>query len=118
MSFYDDMADVADGLLREFGVAVSVKYASPGVYDPATGSVASAFVSVSSIAYIDDYADRDIDGTNILQGDRRVYLSAVGMTKPQPGDKILIDGVEFAIKQSKAIPAAGGASLFDLQVRK
>lgn len=118
MTFYAEMADVADELLTEFGVAVTIKYVTIGAYDPATGSAPRTVTSLASVAYVEDYADRDIDGTKIKQGDRRIYLSAVGTTKPGTVDLITIDGADYAVINSKAHPGAGTASLYELQVRK
>lgn len=123
MAFYDEMAEVASELLDEFGVSVTVKYISTGAYDPATGSTTTTTTAKSSVAYIDDYADRDIDGTKIKVGDRRVYLSVLdtagsSIAKPGTTDKLTIDGADYSVINAKAIPGAGTPSLYDVQVRR
>lgn len=123
MTLYDEMAEVAADMLEEFGVAITVKYITTSAYDPATGSATADTVTKSAKGYVDDYADRDIDGTKIKVGDRRVYLSvldAAGLPIAKPGttDKLTISQLDYSIVNSKAIPGAGTASLYIVQVRR
>lgn len=119
---YSELAAMADTLLQPppvgGGYAVTVKYITSGAYDPATGSVSQTITAFPTVGYVDDYSDRDVDGTMVLRGDRRVYLSAVGATKPSPSDRVSIDGVDYAVIHAKAIPGAGTPSLFDVQIRR
>lgn len=123
MTFYAQTAAEAHELLREYGVAVTLGVTTSGAYNPATGAVSVTTANAATYGYVEDYADRDIDGTNIVVGDRRVYLSTLtdaGSSVPKPGtdDSLTFDGVAHRIIQSKAIPGAGTAALYDVQVRR
>lgn len=122
MSFYGEMDGVADELLAEFGVPLTVTYVATGSYDTSTGGASTTTAAATVSGYVEDYADRDIDGSRILTGDRRVYLSVrdtagAAIAKPGPSDKITADGVQYSVVNSKAIPGAGEASLYDVQIR-
>lgn len=123
MTFYSEMAAVADELLAEFGVACTVSYVTVGAYNPATGSASTSTSTKTAQGYVDDYADKDIDGTKIKVGDRRVYLSVldtagVAIAKPGTTDKLTISQIDYSVVNAKAIPGAGTASLYDVQVRR
>lgn len=50
--------------------------------------------------FTDDYTDRQIDGTNVLIGDRKITLlgdSIAGLTIPEPGDRVTIEGQTWTI---------------------
>lgn len=117
MSFYAEMAFTADELLKEFGVTITLRTVTAGAYDPETGTASITTVDVSTVGYFDDYKTAEIDGSLVLRSDRRLYLSAIGIARPTVESRVVADGIVYQIISVKAIPGAGTASLFDIQVR-
>lgn len=116
--FYEETAAVADEILKEFGAPVTLTRVTPGSYDPAagttTGDVTTTWTGVGARF---DYEQRAIDGTNIRQGDQRVYLSVAGIVNPQSGDTLTMGGKTFNVVESRPLQPALVAVLFDAQIR-
>lgn len=56
--------------------------------------------SFAAKGYVDSYADREIDGTFVQRGDRKIGLlgaSIAGGQVPKPNDKITIGGATYRI---------------------
>lgn len=81
-----------------------------------------------------DYTDKEIDGTLIQQGDRKVYLSTAGVIDaggfddgfdegfetgftPTQADKIVIDQAEYEIVSVKPLTPAGTIFFWEIQAR-
>lgn len=117
MTFYQGMAGTASRMLARFGQAATLCRPVVGDYDPATGNAASGAVILYGHAFDYDYSQRDIDGTLIRQGDRRVLLSVeVGM-QPETGDKVVIREKCWDVVNVKTIGPEGNAVVYELQVR-
>ena len=118
MTFYSGLAGTADRLLKKYGAPATLTRSVPGAYDPATGTTAAPTVTAyTGTGAKFDYAQRDIDGTLIKQGDQRVYLAVVGIVQPQTGDRLTIAGVAFTVAASRPLQPALTAVLHDVQVR-
>lgn len=114
---YTATAATADRLLKRFGASAQVTRSTPGAYDPATGSVSVTTTTQSVTAAVFDYDHSYIDGTRIQQGDRRAFVSAVGVWAPKQGDVLAWAGAELAVVAAKPLAPAGLAVLYELQVR-
>jgi len=93
MSFYERMQKTGDKLLMGKGQAVSIEHVVPGVYDPATGLVTNTTTSQTGTGAIVDWAARNVDGTLIQFGDKRLLLSPLNsagaaLTAPVLGDTV------------------------------
>lgn len=118
-AFYDEMAEVADEMLAEFGQGCTLSSVTIGDYDPATGGASTTATSQTVTGAIFDYPQRFIDGTLILTGDKRVLVSPIGVTgAPKPGDTLTAGGIDYRVVDAKATAPAGIAVLWTLQVRK
>lgn len=119
-AFYDELAEVADELLAEYGQACQLGVVTTGAYDPETGgaSTSSAYYQVTAALF--DYPQKFIDGTMILMGDKRALVSPVGLTaEPKPGHTLTdAAGAVFTVINAKATAPAGTVVLWTLQVRK
>lgn len=119
MSFdYGEMAALADEILLEFGAPVILTRTTPGAYDPATGTTGgpvSTPYTGTGAAF--DYEAKDIDGTLIKAGDRRVYLSTAGIVAPRTGDTLAIAGAALTVVAVRPLQPALLAVLFDVQCR-
>ncbi|WP_434033589.1 hypothetical protein [Cupriavidus sp. a3] len=123
MSFYDEMATLADELLREFGKALTLRRVVPGAYDPASGTSAETVTDYQGTGALFEYAmlaagQTWIPSTLIEVGDKQCLLSPAGMPLPTTGDKLL-DGAEvWQVQNVKAVNPAGTPVLYELQIRK
>lgn len=118
MSFdYSETAATAAELLAEFGAQVTLTRITPGVYDPATGTVSQTGATHTASGVRLDYEQRYIDGTNIMQGDQRVYLSPTIAVAPQTGDRLTVGAEVFNVVASRPLSPAGVVVLHDVQVR-
>ena len=115
---YITTARDAAALLAEFGAPVTLTRITPGVYDPATGTVVNSGATHVASGVKLDYEQRAIDGTNILQGDQRVYLDPLIATAPQAGDTLTIGTEVFTVVASRPLSPAGVVVLHDIQVRR
>jgi hypothetical protein len=118
VSFYSELASTADEILREFGSVGLLSRVTPGAYDPATGTSTPATTTVSVIAAVFDYDTAAADGSLILQGDKQVFMSAVGITPPAAGDILTWQTVAYTVIAVKPLAPAGVDTLHELQVRK
>lgn len=120
MTFYSSLAADALTLLREFGQAVTLTRASGSAptYDPATSTAtAVAPATYTGTGAVFDYSQRDIDGTSVRMGDRRVLLATSGMVMPRTGDTITIGSTVLTVVTGREINPAGVPVLFEAQVR-
>lgn len=117
MTFYQGMAGTASRMLAKFGQAAMLYRPVVGDYDPAMGKAASGAVILHGHAFDYDYSQRDIDGTLIRQGDRRVLLSVEVGTQPETGDKVVIREKWWDVVGVKTIGPEGNAVVYELQVR-
>lgn len=117
-AFYTGLRATADSLLIDKGQPLTFTRSSAGAYDPATGA-AVTLTDYTVTGAVFDYPDININGTDILRGDKRVLVSAKGLTVvPQPSDYLTIDGVRHSIINIKRLAPANIPVLYTLQARK
>jgi len=118
VSFYGDLALTADDLLKEFGQPVTIRTQTPGEYDPETGTSAITTVDTVGNGCVFDYGTNAIDGTMIVQGDKQLLLSPVGMAEPGVDDLAIVGGISWRITRVKSTAPAGVAVIYDCNIRK
>jgi hypothetical protein len=117
--FYAEMAADVVELLTEFGQPVTVTIVSPdSVYDPSTSTNVNPEANYPAVGAIFDLNDREINGTLMQVGDKRIYVSAVGVPTVRLDDRVTIGGETFRVVNPNTIGPAGAAVLYDLHVRK
>jgi len=84
------------------------------------GAVAGAVESFDMICSFTDYESRDIDGTRIKHGDKKLLANAIdnGNNKFEDFELVLDGGAQWRIKSVKEIKPADIAVLYEIQVRK
>lgn len=122
MSFYTEMQAVADTAINEYGQKVSITHKTVGNYDPLSSTAAiSTTMQVGNGVIFDYTAIKDgigqADGTLILQGDRKLLLSAVGITAPNIDDTVVANGITYIIKNIKSSNPAGTVVMYECQLR-
>jgi hypothetical protein len=119
MSVYTRSAATAKRLLTKYGQWSTLTEQTPGSYDPATASVSVTATGHTVIAAAFDFAAKDIDGTLIQQGDKRVYIAAQGLAiTPAPGMTWTDANANvFRVITAQPLNPAGTAVIHTLQVR-
>lgn len=118
---YADLRDkTVAPLLKAYGQPVTLRKVTTGTYDPITG-LASTGVTVSypGNVLVEDYSVRDIDGTVIQQGDKKVLLSLTNTTvTPTTADNLSIGGVTYSIQNVNSLEPGGVSVLYTIQARR
>jgi hypothetical protein len=116
---YAGIRATAGAQIVDKGMAMTLSRAAAGTYDVLTSSAAVTTTNYPCTGAVFDFPTREINGTQILQGDKKVLLSAQGLAVvPQMSDALIIDGLQHAIVNVKALAPAGTVVLYTLQVRK
>jgi hypothetical protein len=118
VSFYTDLRATAAALLTDKGQSMTLTKRTSGTYDPATGAATVTEATYSVTGAVFDFPAAVIDGTLIQQGDKKVLVSALGLSvEPDVDDSLTIGGTAHQIVQVKKLSPAGTTVLWTLQVR-
>lgn len=119
MSFYAGIGSMATRLLGKYGQTVTLTRTADGTYDTTDGTLtAGAQTEYECSAAVFDYAQQEIDGTQIRQGDRRVMLQATGdVPLPRSGDTLTIGSLDYTVVAVRTTSPGGTAVVYQLQVR-
>ncbi|MGT2493126.1 hypothetical protein ACU4GD_28100 [Cupriavidus basilensis] len=123
MTFYQEMAETADELLREYGKQRVLRRLTPGQYDPDTGTVTEAVEDFPGTAALFDFELQSAGqafapGSLIQIGDKQCLLSPIGMPQPVIGN-LLLDGAEvWQVMNVKTVNPAGTPVLHELHLRR
>lgn len=113
---YAATAATATRLLQRFGASATLKRVTPGEYDPATGTTPNATTTeLATTAAVFAYDQKYIDGSLILQGDQRAYMTPAVM--PKQGDLLAWQGRDWSIVAVKPISPAGVPVVYEAQLR-
>lgn len=119
MSFYADMAIVADQLITEFGQTVTHKVQSGTAYDPETGASTVSYVDSSGKGCVVEFDKHLIDGSKVRVGDKLCLMSPIGVTEPKDGDLVVIGAETWNVVPPVSVVApAGIACLYEVHLRK
>jgi hypothetical protein len=116
---YSKSQATATKLIESFGQALILTHTEQGVYDPATGLIPVVTTTQAGLGALLDHGAREIDGTLIISGDKKLLLSATGITKPEINDTCFIDTVNYTIKEPliEINPAGTVATMYKLNLR-
>lgn len=116
---YAATAATAARLLGKFGATVTVTRTTPGARNPDTGTTGAGSTQTWTPKGVKlDYSAREIDGTQILAGDQRVYMSAIASLDPKPSDVVTLGSEAWRVVRSRTLSPAGVVVLLDVQVRR
>jgi hypothetical protein len=110
-------------MIREHGIALTLRKRAAGAYSDATGTVTTTNTDSALLGYFYDYTPDMIDGSSILRGDRRVVLDnklTNGSATPEPDatDQIIGLGDTVNIVKVMEIKSGSGTMCYLLQVRE
>ena len=110
-------------MIREHGLALTLRKRAAGAYNATTGTVTTTNTDYALRGYFYDYTPDMIDGNSILRGDRRVVLDSKltnGSATPEPDatDQIIGLGDTVNIVKVMEIKSGSGTMCYLLQVRE
>ena|SRR3990172_3335408 len=117
MTFYSELAATADQLIEEFGADATLKRVTAGTYSADTGGAAPTESSSPVMCVVFDFANKDIDGTLVISGDKDCYMRVKGGVAPRTGDVLVWDGMDYRVVGFKPLAPALVAVLWQLQLR-
>lgn len=113
-SFYEGLAATAAKLIREKGQAIALRRAVVSSYAPESGSTVS-YNNLGMFGAVFDWPAKEVDGTSILRGDKKILLEA--SQAPTTKDRMIIGGVDHEIISSKPLAPGGVAVIYIVQAR-
>jgi len=118
-ALYGELAQAAVDLLNELGQLVLLSRPGAGAgYDPDTGFVDEEAVVVWSANGVEfEYNQREVDGSLIQSGDRRVLIAPNLGTMPQSGDVVTLGAYRLEVVESRPLQPAGVVVLHEVQAR-
>lgn len=110
-------------LIKEHGMALTLRKRAAGSYDSDLGTVTTTNTDYAVRGYFYDYTPDMIDGNSILRGDRRVVLDSLlinGTATPEPDATDQIVGLGDTVNIVKVMEIKSGSSTmcYQLQVRE
>lgn len=110
-------------LIKEHGMALTLRKRAAGAYDSDLGTVTTTNTDYAVRGYFYDYTPDMIDGNSILRGDRRVVLDSLlinGTATPEPDATDQIIGLGDTVNIVKVMEIKSGSSTmcYQLQVRE
>ena len=127
MGFATKLRTSANALITKFGDGMTVTFSrASGFYSGATEDADTSY-TVSTMAPIEwtapavvvQYEEREIDGSTVKRGDRRLLISAEALEyTPTTDDRVTISGQEHAIVSVLPVQPGETAIYIELQVRR
>ncbi|WP_138476167.1 hypothetical protein [Dyadobacter bucti] len=106
--------------INEFGRTVILRRNNEGQYDPSDDSFTGSTSAEESIkALFTDFTEKEIDGTIILRGDKKVLIASAELLAPPQHNDTIVDGNdEYKIIPMSTIQPGDTPIIYKLQVRK
>ncbi|QIB36877.1 hypothetical protein G3A56_01760 [Rhizobium oryzihabitans] len=116
MTFYDEMREVAEEMIAEFGMPGAIRRAvkTGPDYDPEITETDYPCTLVTL-----EYDDAKVDGTLIRKTDKMIYVSTAGLNITlAESDKVVAAGEVYAIENLKPLSPAGIVVYYEVQGRR
>lgn len=114
---WNELVLVADDIVTEFGQPIVITSVSQGVYDTDTGTISTTTTTTNTIGVMFDYGEKDINGTSILRGDKKLLVKPSGVTTITVNDLVTVAGNDYHIISVKQTNPAGTNLLWELLIR-
>jgi len=123
--FYSRMQKTSNRLLLGKGQSITISHTTEGTYDPATGGITGATTSTQTgTGAVMDWDARQVDGTLIKIGDKKLLLSPLNtsgaaLTAPVLGDTVTdaAGTVYTLVAPLNTLSPAGTAVLYTCNMR-
>ena len=116
------LSATAQRLIKSNGKPVQVTLTDKGAYDPNTsgfGRGQNAYVDTAGV--MTNFSTNEVDGTTILNTDKKLLVSAVGFFRaPRAGDRVWFSGSEedFGVVAASAVEPGPVPLVYKIQLRK
>lgn len=120
MAFYEKMRDgSAKKLIVKYGSAMTLRRVSLDTYSPSTGlTYAGTTTDYACRGLTQDYTTREIDGTNIKYGDKKVLVSASNLAiAPTMNDLLIVGSLTYTVISVSALAPGEIPVLYTVQAR-
>ena len=108
----------ATKLIGQFGRLITLTTVTAGAYNPATGAAVPTTSDKSVKAIIEDFKGFEIANELAQAGDKKITVSAADLaSKPNPVDKVTVDGLVYTIVSVKAVSSGALDALYTIQAR-
>jgi len=116
---YTRSAATATRLIGRFGAVGAIRRSATtggNSWDPSSGTTTTTDYPATMV--VTDYAQKDVNGTVILQGDRKVYVAPGVAVVPTVTDVLVTaDGVTLSIVAVSPLKPAGTVVMYEIQAR-
>jgi len=134
MGFYNEMANMALEMIEEFGQPAVIRDKADGVYDPDTGSTATATVTEQiASCIVSDFTGQEFQNNSLIKiGDKKIKVAAQGLiSAPQLSSELIYEisassiydyftrpYSKLTVINVKAVSPAGIPIIYELQGRR
>lgn len=117
MSLYDQLANVASRLLKQYGSQRTFSRTVEGEYDPSTGSVAQTASTFTAYAAVFKYRSQEVDNVNIKFADFKMLIEKSASYTPKINDTVLVFDEDFLVISVSKIQPADTTVIYECQLR-
>ena len=122
MTIHDKFANLAQRLIAKHGRTITVRKLSETPADgakPWRGTGASYEYAVEVIGVMTDYREEEIDGTNILVGDKRMLAASKDVAQSLQYATSLLDNEQvWSVEAVKVIEPGTTRIMYEMRVRQ
>lgn len=119
MSKLDALGDLVGRLGNDFGKSLTLKEHTGSEYDPDTGQTVDTYNDHSVMGLVRSFREDLMDGSAVQVGDLDVHVAASQVTfDPDTQDKVVLDGAEWNVVNTRRIYTGENVGFYRLQVRK
>jgi hypothetical protein len=112
------LRNVSKCLIDRFGTSVTVTTVAEGSYNTATRTVTNTETATTLKGVWEEFTDREIDGTAIQVGDRKLIVPAKDLaTKPDASAKVTIGTLVMKVIRVEDFMVEGSAAAYRLHLR-
>ena len=114
---WTELALTADEIISEFGQTIVLSHSTYGEYDPALGTATNTVTSTTVKGVLFDYGEKEVNGTTIISGDKRLLVTPIGVTTIVLGDSVRVNGKDYTVTIVTETNPAGTNLLYELSLR-
>ena len=103
-------------MIRQYGKAVTLVVVTSGTYDPATSRAPITAEDLPIKALVQDYNGKALESDLVERGDKQIYIAGAEAT-PKNGDRVVIDGAAYLVKNVLSYYSGESIALFEVQGR-
>jgi len=119
---YTRMRAMTNQQLKDKGLTCTITKQTAGTYSTSTGVASVSTSTQSAYGALFDYENKNIDGSLVKKGDRKLLLSALNtagaaLTAPSVNDTVTANSVTYTIVAVRPVAPSGLAVAYDCQIR-